>query len=150
MRPITLSNTAHKLLAKALNASLEKVAVASVHPSQRGFMPGRTMNDNVSEAIAPMHIARLLEGSVPAVVLFDIRAAFPSVAWEWIWMVLRRLRAPEWLIRAVQALYYGSSSGIVFGGHVSECGFRFAEASSRDARLPAACGLSSSTQLSEP
>lgn len=123
MRPITLSNTAHKLLAKALNASLEKVAAATVHPAQRGFMPGRSMADNMFEAIAPMHVARLLEGSVPAVVLFDIRAAFPSVAWEWIWMVLRRLRVPAWLIRAVHAIYYGSWSDIVFGGCVSACGF---------------------------
>lgn len=80
------------------------------------------MTDNIYEAIAPMHIAHL-EESVPAIILFDIRTAFPSVWWELIWMVLRRLRVLGWLIRAAHLLYYGSWSGIVFGGSVSDCGF---------------------------
>lgn len=60
---------------------------------------------------------------MPAVVLFDIRFAFPSVSWEWMWTVLRRLRVSAWLIVAVRSLYYGSHSDIVFGGCVSERGF---------------------------
>lgn len=47
MRPNTLSDTSRKLLAKALTASLEKVALAAVHPSPRGFMSGRSMTDRV-------------------------------------------------------------------------------------------------------
>lgn len=123
VRPITLSNTSHKLLAKAIKATLEKVAEITVHPAQRGFMPGRGMLDNVFEALAPMHVARLLEASAPAIVLFDIRSAFPSVAWQWIWKVTRAVSAPAWLITAVQLLYEGSYSDVVFAGEVSEHGF---------------------------
>lgn len=97
-RPSTLSNTSHKLIAKAVNCTLERVAALTVHPAQRGFMPGRGMMENVFEALAPMHVARQLQGSFPAVVFFDIRAAFPSVAWEWISVVLSAIGAPAWLI----------------------------------------------------
>jgi len=48
-RPITLSNTDAKLLALALNAPLSKVAQPTVHPAQRGFVPGRNIADNILE-----------------------------------------------------------------------------------------------------
>lgn len=78
---------------------------------------------DIFEALAPMRVARLLEGAVLAIVRFDLRAAFPGVSWEWICLVLRRLSVLEWLVVAVQSLYSGSHSDIVFGGTVSERGF---------------------------
>lgn len=56
VRPITLSNTSHKLITKAVNSTLERVAPLTVHPAQRGFMPGRGMMEKVFEALAPMHL----------------------------------------------------------------------------------------------
>lgn len=116
MLSITLSNRSHALLVMVLNASRERIANVTVHPAQRGFMPGRTMLSNIYEAIAPMHMARLVEDTVPAVVLFDTRAAFPRVSWEWIWMVMHRLGVPAWLVTALQPLCCGSRSDIIFGG----------------------------------
>lgn len=83
-----LSNTNHKLLAKAIDATLGRVAELVVHPARRGFLPGRSMIANVLEALMPMHISALLKGSVPAVVLFDIRSALPGVSLDWIRRVL--------------------------------------------------------------
>lgn len=119
-----MSITSHKLLAKALNTTLEKVAALTVHSAQRGFMPGRGMMENVFEALSPMHIARQFQGSVPAIVLFDISVAFPSVAWPRIWRVLRAIAAPEWLIVAIRLIYEGSFSDILFSGEVTSCGYR--------------------------
>lgn len=70
-----------------------------------------------------MHVAPQLQGSFPAVVLFDIRAAFPSVAWEWIWLVLSAIGALPWLIVVVRLLYDGSVSDVLFGGVVSSASF---------------------------
>lgn len=75
-RSITLSNTCHKLLAKAVNVTLERVAAILTHPTQRGFMQGREMMANVVEALSPTHTANWPDGAVPAIVLFDIHAAF--------------------------------------------------------------------------
>lgn len=119
VRPITLSNTSHKLLANAIYATLERFVELAVHPAQCGVMPGRGMLDSVFEALAPMHIARLLEASAPATALFGIRSAFPSIYWQWIWKVMRAVSAPAWLVTAVQLLYQGSSSDVVFVGEVT-------------------------------
>lgn len=62
VRPITPSITCHKPLAEATNATLEQAAELIVHPAQRGFMPGLGRLTNVFEALAPVHIASLVEG----------------------------------------------------------------------------------------
>lgn len=80
-----LPNTSRKLLAKAINATVERVVRSVVHPSQRGLLPARGMLPDAFEAFAPMRIFRFVMDAVPAVVLFDMRAAFPSVSWDWIW-----------------------------------------------------------------
>lgn len=105
--PITLSNTSHKLLVKSVNTALERVAELVAHLAQHGFMPGRGMLANVFEALSTMHIYQLLEGSVPLAILFDTRSAFPSV---------------PWVITALQHLYDGSHSEVVFAGEVSSHG----------------------------
>lgn len=46
-RPISLSNAFQKLLSKAVNVMLEKVAAEVVHPAQTGFIRGRRVGDNV-------------------------------------------------------------------------------------------------------
>lgn len=53
------------------------------------------MLTNVFEALPLVQLSRFMVDAVPAVVLLDIRAAVPSVSWEWIWLVLRRLVVPE-------------------------------------------------------
>lgn len=64
------------------------------------------MTDNIHDIIALVHTARLLDHSVPAVVLVDVRGAFPSFPRERTWLVPRRVGAPDWLVATVQALYY--------------------------------------------
>jgi hypothetical protein len=48
-RPISLSNTANKFFALAVNFPLAQVAQVTVHPWQRGFVAGRSITDNVIE-----------------------------------------------------------------------------------------------------
>lgn len=43
------------------------------------------MNENMVRTLAPIHRSLRYPQSDVAVVLFDIKAAFPSLGWEWIW-----------------------------------------------------------------
>ena len=45
----------------------------------------------------------------------DIKAAFPSVLWSWVFFVLERMGCPWWLANAVKALYHGSSVTLSLG-----------------------------------
>lgn len=122
-RPISLSNTAHKLVAKGLNATLEKLAARLVHTCQRGFVAGRNMLEHIVRTVAPMHRAPSYDAMDVGIVLFDIKAAFPSLGWAWIWAVLEEMNIPAWLITALRALYEGSTARIVFGGVVTDAFF---------------------------
>ena len=51
-----------------------------------------------------------------ALLLIGIKAAFPSVAWDWLWYVLDLMDCPEWLVCAVKALYIDSSAQLAAGG----------------------------------
>ena len=55
-------------------------------------------------------------GRCPALLLIDIKAAFPSVAWDWLWHVSDLIDCPEWLVCAVKSLYIGSTAQLATGG----------------------------------
>ena len=52
----------------------------------------------------------------PALLLIDIKAAFPSVAWDWLWCFLDLMDCPGWLVCAVRALYIDSTAQLATGG----------------------------------
>ena len=52
----------------------------------------------------------------PVLLLIDIKVAFPSVAWDWLWYVLDLMDCPEWPVRAVKALYIDSTAQLAAGG----------------------------------
>ena len=60
-RPITLLNTDYKIYTKALVTKLAEVAHKAVHPNQAGFMPGRSIFDQVKLARMMVHYAKATE-----------------------------------------------------------------------------------------
>jgi hypothetical protein len=115
-RPISLSNTASKFFALAINRPLAQVAQVTVHPRQRGFVGGRSITDNVIEIEGFAQSYAIADAEDPAILLFDIRAAFPSLAHVWLWVVLIRMGIPKEFIAAIQALYHGGLARVVLMG----------------------------------
>lgn len=97
VRPISLSNIVQKVIAKAINRSLEMVAQATVHSSQRGLVSGRRMPDKLLLAQASVEKAVILGERIQGIALFDIPAALPSAGWLGIWAVLEAMMLPHWL-----------------------------------------------------
>ena len=116
LRPLSLSNADQKLVALAINVSLSRMCEDVVHDSQRGFRKGKVITDNVIELEARIMKELYTGARCPALLLIDIKAAFPSVAWDWLWHVLDLMECPEWLVCAVKALYIGSSAQLAAGG----------------------------------
>eukprot|EP00969_Alexandrium_andersonii_P138594 6129302-Alexandrium_andersonii.AAC.1 len=55
-------------------------------------------------------------GNKPCLAMFDIAAAFPSVAHTWIFWVLRRTGVPDFVIWAIWQLYSGCEAIVSIGG----------------------------------
>ena len=116
LRPLALSSTDQKPLALAVNETLSEICEKTVHDAQRGFRRGKTITDNVLELEAQMARNSILGAKGPSMLLMDIKAAFPSVALDWVWWVLGEMECPAWLVSAVRALYGGSTAQIAVGG----------------------------------
>ena len=115
-RPISLSNTDSKYFALALNRPLAEAAKVTVHPRQRGFVQGRSLIDNVLEVEGFGQSYTIAEADNPAIILFDIMAAFPSLSHQWLFVVLRKMKVPLRVINALKALYEDGFATITLGG----------------------------------
>ena len=60
LRPITLSNTDHKLITKTYATKLTSVVADSVGEEQTAYFPGRLINDNVRSILMTMDLANVV------------------------------------------------------------------------------------------
>lgn len=117
-RPMTLSNSCQKLIAKAFGVALETIAMHITHLAQRGLVRGRKMFSNVLKAQVALADV-VIQGMGPrALVLFDVAAAFPSAEWDWIWRCLEVMGIPTWPAAGLRATYDGTGMTIMFDGTV--------------------------------
>ena len=69
-------------------------------------MRGRQLTDNVPELDAYVESYLLCRhtGICVAQVLLDMKSAFPSAAWGWVWFALDAMGAPTWVRNCFHAL----------------------------------------------
>lgn len=115
-RPLTLADTSQKLIARAVEHALIDVTVCCVHSVQTGFVGGRSMLESVLRIEGAIEEYLYHEGRQCGVFLFDVAAAFPSIAQDWLWMVLRAMNVPPWRLAAIGALYAHAGVNVLWGG----------------------------------
>ena len=116
-RPITLSNTDHKLITKAYSNRLSKVASPLVGPEQTAFISGRLINDNIMSIISTVNLANLDDQVDSLKVSLDARKAFDSVSHSFIKNCLERFGLSSF-IPIFEILYKDLSSDIIVNGKV--------------------------------
>jgi len=105
-RPLNCKNCDNKAIAGATNCTLSQPLAKMASASQRGFVPGRQGIVNVIELET---ISRIIDlspapGALPLSILWDFAAAFPSLAHEFLFIVLSYVLAPFGLISLILAL----------------------------------------------
>eukprot|EP00972_Heterocapsa_arctica_P105542 15549278-Heterocapsa_arctica.AAC.1 len=104
-RPLSIGNTDNRLMCSAARLRWEAIFGLWVSHSQKGFLRGRSMLSNVltidNEA---MRVS--LQCEAGAVVLFDFKAAFPSIEREFMLRTLRWLGVPERQVRFLESMYH--------------------------------------------
>jgi hypothetical protein len=90
-------------MANAVRLRVEPLLAQAISPMQRGFLPGRSMLQNVVEVDGEMRAASLL-AERPGAVFFDFAAAFPSLAHDYMLDVLESLQLPLQFRRFVSNL----------------------------------------------
>lgn len=82
VRPLTLSNTSQKNVARAANLTLAMYAEHAVDGLQRGFIKGRKLLDNRFDMDCTLIEAHKCGAGRCGVALFDVAAALPSLEWR--------------------------------------------------------------------
>ena len=115
VRPLSVVNTDNRLMANAVRMRIEPLLAQAISPAQRGFLPGRSLIQNVVEIDGEMRVASAL-GENSAAVFFDFAAAFPSLSHDFLHAVLAHVQLPATIRRFVQALYTGNGCSLIAAG----------------------------------
>lgn len=106
-RPLTIVNCDNRLVASAARFRWEEILAAWISPMQRGFLSNRSMLANVVDVdFQAMRVS--LKSNRGALILFDFKAAFPSVSHEFILESLRHLGMPRRALNLVRCLYHSN------------------------------------------
>ena len=119
LRPITLSNTDHKLITKTYASKLTEIISPSISQEQTAYIPNRLINDNIRSMIMTMDLANLDEAIDGVIVSLDAKKAFDSVDHGYIRRTLTAFGLNRF-IPIFDVLYKGLKSDIILnGGSVS-------------------------------
>ena len=103
-RPLSGSNADAKLLTLALKTVFDSILDDWAFMGQRGFISERVMIENIIEVEAKA-ISTMSLNKSGAMICYNFAAAFPSVSRAFMWLVLEIIGIPQFIIKAIQALY---------------------------------------------
>lgn len=118
-RPISLMNSAMKLLTKVLSRRLKLVMPMVVSQVQSAFIRGRQITDSIM--LANEVVSALQDGKSKGIVLkIDFEKAFDRVSWEYVYEVLRIMNFDSRWISWVRELFCSSKISVLVNGSPGE------------------------------
>ena len=117
-RPITLLNTDYKLLTKVLAIQLMDEIAHMLHPDQTGFVPKRSIFNNIRLASAILNYADITETD-GAIVALDQEKAYDKIRHDYLWKTLEKFNVPNLFIRTVRELYKHAHTKVAINGFLS-------------------------------
>ena len=115
LRPITLSNTDHKLITKTYAKKLTDLVACKIGSEQTAYIPGRLINDNVRAMLTTIDLANDDAEVDGLVVSLDAKKAFDSVDHRFIRRCLTAFGL-SCFIPIFNTLYKDLSSEIILNG----------------------------------
>lgn len=108
-RPLCMLNTMGKVLERITDSRLEEALTldGDLADSQYGFKKSRSTKDAVNRVVTIVHGAiagkRWRRGKMKycAVIMLDIKNAFNSARWDYIWKVLGTRKRPPYLMKII-------------------------------------------------
>ena len=117
LRPITLSNTDHKLITKTYAHKLTKIVAGCIGEEQTAYIPGRLINDNLRAMLMTIDLANVDLNVKGTVVSLDAKKAFDSVDHRYIKKCLSAFGLDRF-VAIFDVLYKQLKSDIIFNGKV--------------------------------
>ena len=117
-RPISLLNVSYKLLSACLARRIKRVLPLIIHDSQKGFMKGRYIGENIRLLYDTILLTE--KENIPGLLLMiDFEKAFDSVSWVFIEKALKFFNFPNNIIVWFKIMYENANSCVSFNGQYS-------------------------------
>ena len=104
-RPITISNTVYRILAKTVANTITPSLQAILSPSQKGFIPGRDGRDHVHDLTNSFY-ENVEKHQKDYILLLDTKKAFDSIDHEFLLAVLDKINMNKWVCNVVKGLLH--------------------------------------------
>ena len=118
-RPISLLNVSYKILSACIATRIQKVLPKIIHNSQKGFMKGRYIGDNLRTLFDILSYTK--SEDIPGlIVAIDFEKAFDSVAWSFIEKALVFFGFPDMIVNWFKTLYNKPRTCLTFNGQYSK------------------------------
>lgn len=118
-RPITLLNSDYKIFTKILASRLAKVAHKVIHKAQAGFIPNRSISDQVRLAKLMTDYSEATEEN-GMIVCLDQEKAYDKIKHDYLWITLREYGLPEHFIDTVKTLYKFARTQVMVNREMSD------------------------------
>lgn len=134
-RPISCCNVLYKCISKLLAERMRRVLPCLISKNQSAFIPGRSIGDNLLLAQSICKDYHLNEGTPRFACKVDLRKAFDTLNWDFLFHTLRRMSFPDkyisWIHKCVTSCmisvkingslegYFAGKSGLRQGDPIS-------------------------------
>lgn len=118
-RLITLLNTDYKILTKVLALQLMDEISHLLHQDQSGFVPRRSIFNNIRLASTIISYAELTETN-GAIMALDQEKVYDKIRHDYLWKTLEKFNAPPTFIRTVKELYRCAHTKVAINGFLSQ------------------------------
>ena len=118
-RPITLLNTDYKILTKVLAMQLMDEIRNMLHRDQSGFIPKRSIFNNIRLASTIISYAELTETD-GAIIALDQEKAYDKIRHDYLWKTLERFNVPSTFTETVKGLYKHAQTKVAVNGILSK------------------------------
>lgn len=115
-RPISCCNVIYKGISKLLANRLKQVVSSVVCDSQTGFIPGRSITDNILIAQELFQAYHLSKSPCRMAIQVDLKKAYDTVNWDFLWEVLLLKGFPSKLIVWIKECITTASFSINING----------------------------------
>jgi exonuclease III len=117
-RPITVLNTDYKIMTKAITIRLTDVIGDIINRDQAGFIPKRSIFDQVK--LAKLVLKHAEEAEVNgAIVALDQEKAYDKIAHDYLWRTLIEFNMPQNFVNTVIRLYTNAHTSVMINGVLS-------------------------------
>jgi hypothetical protein len=120
-RPISLCNTIYKVVSKVIVERLKVCIPILVSPFQTGFVPGRSIHENIVVAQEMVHSMNKMTGQKGYFAIkVDLSKAYDKLSWDFIWRTLSEIQLPIKMINVIMHSVTSVETNVKWNGARSE------------------------------